>query len=672
MDRATAKEEIKRRIRCTKYLEKSKSGLYCCPFCGSGTGIHGTGAVKFYTDTNTWACHSCKKSGDVLDLIQEKYGTDYNGALAMAAAELNITIDPYNAVQGAQSDFRPTVDKSTTADVKTAERGAEKPTAADYTEYYKECTARLNDPAAISYLAARGISVETAAALGVGYDPQADPAQSGYKTPRLIIPTTPAHYVGRSIDPNTGKAYQKMNVKGGKPGIFNAAAIYASNSPVFVTEGAFDAMSVCETGKPAIALNSTSNAAKLLEQLKQQPAPGIAFIICFDNDTDPNTAAKTKAAAEGLNNALLGMGYSSIIANIAGEYKDANEALQAYRPAFEEMVTAAERELTRDYLTDFLEKIQTEAYKPYTTELSFFDSLLNGGVIQQSLLVLMAAPGTGKTTLCQQIAEEMAAHKKPVIYINLEMSREQMLAKAISSRLAKKGKIFKTSLDILQGYRWTAEEKAAITAEIEAYRQNIYPYLQYNPGNIGSDLDSILEYLKTIGERAKATGEQAPAVFVDYLHLIGTKKGLDNQELIKQTVTGLKGYAIDYNTFVVGISATNRISNIAGKITMESGRDSSNIEYTGDYQLSLNYFAIDNGSVKTTDADKVAELQQMKWRQMIIRVLKGRFITPGKSAKCYYNAANNIFYGENDFLPVDNERTPFDEPAKEQKAGKRW
>lgn len=667
MDRETAKETIRNRISCKEYLTKSKGGLYCCPFCGSGTGSHGTGALKVY-DSNTWTCHRCKKSGDVIDLIQEKYGTDYNGALLMAAADLKIDIDPYNAAQGAQSDFKPASNKKTAAPDKTPEKAAEQPQTADYTAYYKKCAARLNSPEAVSYLTARGISIDTAAALNVGYDPQADPAQRGYTSPRLIIPTTPAHYVGRSIDPNTDKSYQKMNVKGGKPGIFNAAAIYTGNSPVFVTEGAFDAMSICEIGKRAIALNSTSNAAKLLEQLKQQPAPtGTAFIICFDNDTDPNTAAKTKAAAEGLNKGLLSMGYNSIIANIAGDYKDANEALQAYRPAFEEMVDAAEKELTRDYLTDFLEKILTEAYKPYTTELSFFDNLLNGGVIQQSLLVLMAAPGTGKTTLCQQIAEEMAAHKKPVIYINLEMSREQMLAKAISYRLKKKGILSKTALDVLQGYKWTAEEKAAITAEIEAYRQQIYPYLQYNPGNIGGDLDGILEHLRIVGERAKAAGEQAPAVFIDYLHLVSTSKGLDNQELIKQTVKGLKDYAVNYNTFVVGISATNRVSNAAGKITMESGRDSSNIEYTGDYQLSLNYYAIDKGDVKTSDVDKVAELQQSKWRQMIIRVLKGRLVTPGKSARVYYNAANNIFYGENDFIPVDNERTPFDKPTEAPK-----
>ena len=145
------------------------------------------------------------------------------------------------------------------------------------------------------------------------------------------------------------------------------------------------------------------------------------------------------------------------------------------------------------------------------------------------------------------------------------------------------------------------------------------------------------------------------------MHLNSTNRGLDNQELIKQIVKGFKNYAVDYDTFVIGISATNRISNISGRITMESGRDSSNIEYTGDYQLSLNYYAVDKGEVKTTDTDKLAELQRMDRRQMIIRVLKGRFVSPGRTAKVYFDAANNIFYGENDSLPEDDEWMPFDE-----------
>lgn len=85
--------------------------------------------------------------------------------------------------------------------------------------------------------------------------------------------------------------------------------------------------------------------------------------------------------------------------------------------------------------------------------------------------------------------------------------------------------------------------------------------------------------------------------------------------------------------------ATNRNSSTNGKITLESGRDSSNIEYTADYQLSLNYYDIDQGKVNPTDVEKISALQQMPERQMIIRMLKGRLVDkPGKSSNLWFNA----------------------------------
>lgn len=684
MEREQARQEIRQRWReiIPEYASTAKKKVngeksYICPFCGHGKGGDGLTLNTKSKDRNGLKCFGCDFSGDILDLIQRKTGADHNTALKMAADTLGITIDPQGGdrvkdrqerFKAALKDFKPADTEKPAEAAKTPEKGAQEATetaAADYMPYYKRCKARLDDPAAISYLQARGISRETAAACWIGFDPAADPAncpgaedgeRKRHPEARIIIPVTRGHYIGRAISPDASLI--KANSKGSTTGIFNWRFLTKDGmDTIFVLEGAFDALSVQEVGAAAIALNSTSNVDALLKQLEQTPTTA-TLVLCMDND---NAGAE---ARQRLSEGLQRLNIPFIVANIAGSYKDANEALTADREAFAAAVKAAEdaaeKKRNGDYLTDFLEKIQTEAYRPYITGLSFFDDLLGGGVIQQSLLLLMAAPGTGKTTLCQQIAEEMAIRKKPVIYLNLEMSREQMFAKAISCRLARKnGAIQKTALDVLQGYKWSAEDREAITAAVDEYREKVYPYIQYNPGEIGSDLDAILQYLQQIGEKAKAEGKQAPAVIVDYLHLISSKRGLDVQELIKQAVTGLKDYAKSYDTFVIGIVATNRVTNISGKITMESGRDSSNLEYTGDYQLSLNYYEIDNGDIKPTEVDKIAQLQQMKWRHMILRVLKGRFCMPGRSAKVYFNAASNIFYGENDFMPADDERTPF-------------
>ena len=701
--RDRARQTIREQIRCTEFIKPAPNHRgntgYCCPACGSGTrrGAASTGALEYYPETNKVYCHACHWSGDPIDIYMKDTGADYNTALSLlaerAGADLLPPADKREAQRPAQNHDTSAQDTKPAGEDKTPADGAQsaaETSSADYMAYYAECRERLADPAAVSYLSARGISYETAYRNNIGYDPAADPANAPgaigeehklHPCPRIVIPTSAAHYVGRRID---GKdEFAKINSRGSTPGIFNSAIL---NNPklkyVFVCEGAFDALSVMETKHNAIALNSTSNADMLIKLLEQNAQDGsktaATFILCLDNDKAGQAA--TEAIKEGLRNLKV----SCIAGNICGKCKDPNEALINNAEMFAFMVDTAisaakelreieqaeepaelpAEEKAADDLAEFFDKIQTEAYKPYKTDLSFFDDLLGGGVLRQSLLLLLAAPGTGKTTLAAQIAEQMAEHGKPVLYINLEMSKEQMLAKAISSRIARKGKVRMTAQQVLQGYNWTAAEREAVTEALQEYREKILPYLTYNPAGVSSDLAEINNYLYDIGEKAKAEGKEAPVIILDYLHLITSSRGIEQQELIKQAVLTLKDYAKSYDTFVIGIVATNRASNTAGRITLESGRDSSNLEYTADYQISLNYYDIETGKLKTTSdsyLDKLAELQQEEWRRMMIRVLKGRLCAPGRNAKVYFNAAYNMFYGEKDWLPADPQRVPFED-----------
>lgn len=304
-----------------------------------------------------------------------------------------------------------------------------------------------------------------------------------------------------------------------------------------------------------------------------------------------------------------------------------------------------------DYLTTFFNRISGDDYKPYKTGLSFFDNLLDGGPVKKTMLLLLAAPAAGKTTLCQQIAESMSEHGKPVLYVNLEMSREQMIAKSLSARCTLAGEPM-TTLEVMQGYRWTPNQREAVTNALDQYRERVAPKLDYNPDGITGDLEKLTGYLDAIGKRARAAGEPGPVVVLDYLHLL-TWPGEDVANVIKKSMQVLKEYAINYDTISIAISATNRDSNRAGRITMESGRDSSGIEYTGDYILSLNYYQVDQGNVKTSDNDKMAVLTGRPWRQMLLRVLKNRFGIAGRPARVYFHSAGNRFYAEDDFLPED-------------------
>lgn len=314
-------------------------------------------------------------------------------------------------------------------------------------------------------------------------------------------------------------------------------------------------------------------------------------------------------------------------------------------------------ETKTDDITKFLEDIQNKKYEPISSGLQWFDDLLGGGFMRDTVAFVMAAPATGKTTLCQQIAENMAAAGHKVVYMNFESNRNMMLAKAISSRLTQEH-IFLTTTDILKGYAWNEAQREKITAAAKEYQEKILPNIKYNPDNVEhAKVEEIKRYLTSIGEASIERGTEAPIVFIDYLHLIrdSEKKGADIKEILKDASEAIRKYASDYHTFAVIISATNRDSNKDGVMSLTSGRDSSNIEYDADYAITMNYWAIDQKEVSAGDVEEVSKLELERMRQIILRNVKNRWGLTGLKERVYFNAANNTFYGENDFIPEELE-----------------
>lgn len=348
--------EVKRLIPCTRFLTKSKSGLYICPICHSGTGKNKTGALQYYPATNTCFCRGgCGgKKYNPISLYMGIYNiTDFETARDTLAEEVGIdtggkkeTTAERRAREEKQRKYKEKREKELAEAQAKAEEEEKKAANYDFTAYYKACRARLDDPEALAYLNGRGISKETAYNCFIGYDPQADPAgvpgalgdeHRPHPCKRIIAPTTKKHYIGRSIQTDTAEAYIKMNPKGASPGIFNKSRLAADVPEVFVTEGFFDALSVEEVGAAAVSLNSTSNTEKLLKAIREQPT-GATLVLCLDNDAAGEN--KTKPLQEG----LQALGGYCICANIAGSYNDPNEALQKDKEAFIKAVKEAQEQ----------------------------------------------------------------------------------------------------------------------------------------------------------------------------------------------------------------------------------------------------------------------------------------------------------------------------------------
>lgn len=703
-------EEVNRLIPCTRFLKKSRgTDLYNCPFCGSGTGKHKTGALQYYPATNTCFCRgNCGgKKYTAIDLYMNETGADFETARDTLAEELGLdnggkkeTAAERRAREEKQRKYKEKREKELAEAQARAEEEAKKAANYDFTAYYKACRARLDDPEALAYLNGRGISKETAYNCFIGYDPEADPAGAPgamgneyrpHPCKRIIAPTTKKHYIGRSIQTDTAGKYVKMNPTGASPGIFNKSRLAADVPEVFVTEGFFDALSVEEVGAAAVSLNSTSNTEILLKAIRETPT-GATLVLCLDNDAAGEN--KTKPLQEG----LQALGVHCICANIAGSYNDPNEALQkdkeafikavkeaqeqarAYRKEAEEMTgeqtapqmqTAQElqeveraqevqepqekgeaaadqraeapkktaEELAAEYRASwrkdaetrgnaFLQAITTEKYKPVPTGIYSLDKALGGGFMRQWLVTLGAPPGAGKTALAQWIFEHMAIDGHTVLYFNAEMSREQLIARSLAKIIKKKYHADMEIPQILQGYKWSDSQRPKVEAAIKKYTEKIAPFICYNPEPKGktdatnpAEIHQIIKLAQAEAERATAAGLNAPILVIDYLQLIEAEGQDDKTEIIKTALRLLKGYAIKYNTIVFVITAHKRDGGEAS--TMESGRDTSNIEYSADLLLALDYTACLPS--KDRKPKKFTELSQQERRKKTLVIHKARF-----------------------------------------------
>lgn len=670
MNREQARQEIRQNwrqlITCITGEAKQKvngEASYICPLCGHGT--HGDGMTRNprSKDGSGLKCFGCNFSGDIIDLYRKTTGADYNTALSMAAQDMGITIDPYRPAESPQNASAAHQGITTPADRHSAQKAAEDTAPADYTAYYRECRERLNDPAAVSYLSARGISTETAAAYWIGYDPKADPAQSGHTTPRIIIPTSGGHYIGRSIDPKTPKGYAKMNNKGGRPAIFNQRALFAQGvREVFVTEGAFDALSIIEAGAAAIALNSTSNAEALIKELEKRRTEA-TLILCLDND-EPG-----RNAAEALKQGLQRLNISHITADICGSYKDPNEHLTADRAAFIEAIERAQHQTAAkpDNTTYYIDQIMTGEIERFReVKKTGFDNLdKKAGGLNTGLYAIAAISSLGKTTFAAQMADQLAAAGHDVLFFSLEQSRLELVSKSIARRTAQKDmESAVTSLSIRRGYLPIEVRQAA-----KEYKEAVQDRISIIEGNFACNVAFIGDYIRQYIRRTNTR----PVVFVDYLQILQPVQDGNRQqstrEMVDSTITELKRISRELDLTVFVISSVNR-ANYLTPIDFESLKESGAIEYTADciwgLQLQcLNDDIFDKANNIKERREKIKEAKAANPRKIELSCLKNRYGIANFS--CYFN-----YYPANDlFQPCEDSELDFTPATTQRKAGRR-
>lgn len=440
-----------------------------------------------------------------------------------------------------------------------------------------------------------------------------------------------------------------------------ADRLYIAGDPeadvVYLCEGEKDAETVhdltgCTAASAEHGATGKDDGKKWHDEYTKQLHGKIVYIL-YDNDDVGRAWAQIEAQKlSGTSNVfMLNLPETWPECPEKGDISDAADELgeEQTKVMLKKMVDTAskpeEPAKKDDSFLKFFRDVQTEKYKPVQTGMDELDTLLGGGILKQSLVILLAAPSAGKTTFAQQLLETMAERQHDVIFMNLEMSREQLYARSISRIMKKQGHNMSAS-GVLKGYSWTPEQKQCVLDAAVHYANNIHKHMVYNPDGMTTDIDNIRTVLEEAGLKARARDPEAsaPIVALDYLHLVSSAQRIDGSEIIKETVAALKDYAVKYNTIVLLISASNRASNASGKQTMESGRDTSAVEYSADYLLGLTYRELDEYDPSVSkQKPKLEELQQQSPRKMTLKLMKNRLDGSGKKIWLDFDAATSTF-----------------------------
>ena len=203
----------------------------------------------------------------------------------------------------------------------------------------------------------------------------------------------------------------------------------------------------------------------------------------------------------------------------------------------------------RELLPGLVKQIESLSQRPegITGIPSYFSALdqYTSGWQNSDLVILASRPSMGKTAFALNLAENAAIrYRAPVAVFSLEMSREQLLIRLLSSRAS----IEQTSLrnGRLRGEEWSKlVDAAAVLAQAPIY-------IDDNP------LISVTE-IRSKARRMKVEAD-LQMIVIDYLQLMqGERRSNDNrQQEISEISRSLKALARELNVPVIALSQLSR------------------------------------------------------------------------------------------------------------------
>lgn len=460
------------------------------------------------------------------------------------------------------------------------------------------------------YFTGRGLSDETVRRFGLV-------VENGYAVLPVFAEGVCRSVCRRAIDPAVEPRYQNSR---GAMQLWNGAAMErAAGEALFVTEGIFDALSLEELGFPAVALCGAANTGKLVQKIDEYVPVAWPEKMILAGDSD----AAGQGMNEKLREQLTARGIACAVLALPDGCKDVNEALVQNRDALQAACKAAaaaqevqKQQTLEDEFLAYLGRRGGAAVM--ATGIAGLDKALDGG-LHAGLTVLGAVSSMGKTSLMLQMADTLAAAGRNVLFITIEMSRMELIAKSAVRGTKERAR------PLLDGR--LPENK--VRSLISAYRQKTGGRVELWEPDAPLTPDFLDEKVS-----AFCAQHESPVLFLDYLQLVApARTGMTEKQTADAAVAMLKQLARRYDMPVMAASSLNREAYRPGSAEpgMSAFKESGSVEYSADLLLVLKY---------RTDADRENKTAP---RHLALTILKNRFGATGESVPLDYEPEKELF-----------------------------
>ena len=266
---------------------------------------------------------------------------------------------------------------------------------------------------------------------------------------------------------------------------------------------------------------------------------------------------------------------------------------------------------------------------------------ITSGLQKSEMIIVAARPSMGKTALALNMAENMARNGVPVGIFSLEMSRQQLTQRLLSSRAQV------SSHKIRRNLLSNTDMSAILSAANELMQVPLY--IDDTPAL------SIMQ-LRAKARRLKQKHDVG-AIFIDYLQLMTSgRRSESRQQEVSEISRGAKALARELNIPVVCLSQLNRAAEQreGHRPRMSDLRESGSIEQDADVVTMLHresYYHVNDPTWLQENADKesLAELIITKQRNGPTGSIK---LTWDNTCTRFYEFADSISLGEGNHAAV--------------------